>query len=34
MAAWNTVSRQYIARIKRARAAEGGGSGDMGEFGI
>ena len=34
MAAWNTVSRQYIGRIQKAAGEGMGGGGDMGGFGI
>lgn len=34
MAAWNTVSRQYIARIQKTAEVGVGNGGDMGDFGI
>ncbi|KAM0794105.1 Tim10/DDP family zinc finger-domain-containing protein [Usnea florida] len=34
MAAWNTVSRQYIGRIQKNTAGEIGSGGDMGELGL
>ena len=34
MAAWNTVSRQYIARIQKTAGGGMGSGGDMGDFGI
>ncbi|KAF6234665.1 hypothetical protein HO173_007291 [Letharia columbiana] len=34
MAAWNTVSRQYIGRIQKTAGGGAGSGGDMGEFGI
>lgn len=34
MAAWNTVSRQYIGRIQKTAGGGMGSGGDMGEFGI
>lgn len=34
MAAWNTVSRQYIGRIQKTASEGMGSGGDVGEFGI